>query len=158
MRRCQRPYDADKFVRICRLLRVLNALRLMGIPLTFTQLEELSPASIVDRLVVLGHWPMAVKLCEFLEINSKEGVYKVIAHWCLAMMTTFKEQNRFGKYLFLKKYFGFCRVYSSYKVVYLVLGPIELYPHRPSNGVRKFYLFLPSLNRIFLLTFSNGRH
>ena len=43
MRRCQRPYDADKFVRICRLLRVLNALRLMGIPLTFTQLEELSP-------------------------------------------------------------------------------------------------------------------
>uniref|UniRef100_A0A915MEA5 Vacuolar protein sorting-associated protein 16 homolog n=1 Tax=Meloidogyne javanica TaxID=6303 RepID=A0A915MEA5_MELJA len=94
MRRCQRPYDADKFVRICRLLRVLNALRLMGIPLTFTQLEELSPASIVDRLVVLGHWPMAVKLCEFLEINSKEGVYKVIAHWCLAMMTTFKEQNR----------------------------------------------------------------
>ena len=98
MRRCQRPYDADKFVRICRLLRVLNALRLMGIPLTFTQLEELSPASIVDRLVVLGHWPMAVKLCEFLEINSKEGVYKVIAHWCLAMMTTFKEQNRFENF------------------------------------------------------------
>ena len=112
MRRCQRPYDADKFVRICRLLRVLNALRLMGIPLTFTQLEELSPASIVDRLVVLGHWPMAVKLCEFLEINSKEGVYKVIAHWCLAMMTTFKEQNRFVKY-FLKKYLGFCPVCAS---------------------------------------------
>uniref|UniRef100_A0A1I8BCF8 Vps16_N domain-containing protein n=1 Tax=Meloidogyne hapla TaxID=6305 RepID=A0A1I8BCF8_MELHA len=94
MRRCQRPYDADKFVRICRLLRVLNALRLMGIPLTFTQLEELSPSSIVDRLVVLGHWPMAVKLCEFLEINSKDGVYKVIAHWCLAMMNTFKEQKQ----------------------------------------------------------------
>ncbi|KAF7634005.1 Vps16_N domain-containing protein [Meloidogyne graminicola] len=76
MRRCQRPYDADKFVSICRLLRVLNALRLMGIPLTFTQLEELTPSSVVDRLVVLGHWPMAIKLCEFLEINLKEGVYK----------------------------------------------------------------------------------
>ena len=94
MRRCPRPYDADRFVWICRLLRVLNAIRLMGIPLTFTQLEELTPASIVDRLVVLGHWPMAVRLCEFLEINLKDGVYKVIAHWCLAMMTSFKEQKQ----------------------------------------------------------------
>lgn len=92
MRRCDRPYDSDKFVRICRLLRVLNALRLMGIPLTYTQLEHLSTPSTIDRLVALGHWPMAIRLCEFLELEPREGLYKVLAHWCMAMMVAHKER------------------------------------------------------------------
>lgn len=91
IRRCDRPYDSDKFVRVCRFLRVLNALRLMGIPLTFTQFEELTCAPVIDRLVAFGHWPMAIKICEFLQMEPKEGVYKVLAHWCNTVMTVYKE-------------------------------------------------------------------
>ena len=92
MRRCDRPFDSDKFVRISRILRVLNALRLLGFPLTFTQLEELSPPSVIDRLVSLGHWPMAVQFCDFLALDTREGVYKVLAHWCQAMMAAHKQR------------------------------------------------------------------
>uniref|UniRef100_A0A183BXA3 Vps16_N domain-containing protein n=1 Tax=Globodera pallida TaxID=36090 RepID=A0A183BXA3_GLOPA len=55
IRRCDRPYDPDRFVHICRVLRVLNALRPMGIPLTHQQLNELSLSSVIDRLASLNH-------------------------------------------------------------------------------------------------------
>jgi hypothetical protein len=91
--RCDRPYDSNKFVRITRHLRVLNALRMMGIPLTFAQLDELKIVSIIDRLIALGHWPMAIQVCNFLELEPKEGIYKVLAHWCLAMITAHKKMK-----------------------------------------------------------------
>ncbi|KAL3097473.1 hypothetical protein niasHS_003921 [Heterodera schachtii] len=94
IRRCDRPYDSDRFVQICRVLRVLNALRPMGIPLTHQQLNELSLPSIIDRLASLNHWPLAIKFCNFLDLAPKNGVFKVLGHWCLAMMERHKERQK----------------------------------------------------------------
>uniref|UniRef100_A0A914I6H5 Vacuolar protein sorting-associated protein 16 homolog n=1 Tax=Globodera rostochiensis TaxID=31243 RepID=A0A914I6H5_GLORO len=94
IRRCDRPYDPDRFVHICRVLRVLNALRPMGIPLTHQQLNELSLPSVIDRLASLNHWPLSIKLCNFLNLPPKNGVFKVLGHWCLAMMERYKERQR----------------------------------------------------------------
>uniref|UniRef100_A0A183C4E4 Vacuolar protein sorting-associated protein 16 homolog n=1 Tax=Globodera pallida TaxID=36090 RepID=A0A183C4E4_GLOPA len=94
IRRCDRPYDPDRFVHICRVLRVLNALRPMGIPLTHQQLNELSLSSVIDRLASLNHWPLSIKLCNFLNLPPKNGVFKVLGHWCLAMMERYKERQR----------------------------------------------------------------
>lgn len=92
MRRTVRPYDSDKFIRIISLLRTLNALRLLGIPLTFGQLQELSTGSLIDRLVALGHWPLAIRLCEFLRLDTKGGIFKILAHWCMAMIREYKAE------------------------------------------------------------------
>ena len=73
--------SVDKFSQICKNLRVLNALRehRIGIPLTMIQYETLSAEVVIDRLLQRRLFPLASKLCDFLQMPS--GPSRVLAHW-----------------------------------------------------------------------------
>ncbi|KAI4538236.1 hypothetical protein MG293_011639 [Ovis ammon polii] len=64
-------FPPDSFVRMCRDLRVLNAVRdyHIGIPLTYSQL-------VLRRL-----YPLAIQICEYLRLPEVQGVSRILAHW-----------------------------------------------------------------------------
>ena len=72
-------YPADKFVDMCRVLRVLNGIRhpSIGIPLTYTQYLTLGADCIIDRLTARYEYLLAIRICQYLKME----VDKVIVHW-----------------------------------------------------------------------------
>lgn len=94
-----RRHDASQFVDTCRVMRVLNAIRqpYIGIALSFTQSTELEMFSLVDRLIDLGQWPLALSLCEYMKLDAKEGVHRVLAHWALNKIEKAKAEKDAGK-------------------------------------------------------------
>lgn len=75
--------NPDSFVTTCQTLRVLNAVRdhMVGLPLTYTQLECLSMDVLLDRLVLRQHYCLALKIAKFLRIPDLEGTSRILAHW-----------------------------------------------------------------------------
>ncbi|KAJ3318675.1 hypothetical protein HDU76_000757 [Blyttiomyces sp. JEL0837] len=75
-------YDAEKFVKMCSTIRILNAARHyeVGMPLTFTQFLRLTPEVLIGRLVARHHHLLALRICEFLKIKND----KVLVHWACA--------------------------------------------------------------------------
>jgi len=74
-------YDSTKFIDICSILRCLNAVRSIGIPISYSELEELGPNSLIDRLTELHHWPLALELCKTMKIPNEEGTKQVTINW-----------------------------------------------------------------------------
>ena len=66
---------------MCKSLRVLNALKEfnVGIPLTLTQYEKLSHEVVIDRLLQRRLFPLASKICQFLQVEN--GQSRILAHW-----------------------------------------------------------------------------
>jgi len=58
-------YNPDKFVEMCKTLRVLNAVRFyeVGIPLTLAQYQEMGPLVLIDRLVNRHKHLLAWRIC-----------------------------------------------------------------------------------------------
>uniref|UniRef100_A0A131XNR4 Vacuolar protein sorting-associated protein 16 homolog n=1 Tax=Hyalomma excavatum TaxID=257692 RepID=A0A131XNR4_9ACAR len=75
--------NPTRFVETCRLLRVLNAVRdhMVGLPLTYTQLQCLSIDVLLDRLVLRQHYYLALKIAKYLRIPDLEGTSRILAHW-----------------------------------------------------------------------------
>eukprot|EP00162_Nutomonas_longa_P012729 comp21234_c0_seq1/m.45320 comp21234_c0_seq1/g.45320 ORF comp21234_c0_seq1/g.45320 comp21234_c0_seq1/m.45320 type:complete len:848 (+) comp21234_c0_seq1:3-2546(+) len=75
-------YPADYFVEICKILRVLNAVRHheIGIPLTIDQYRALTPVVLIDRLINAHHHLLAFKICQYLKIKPD----RVLIHWACA--------------------------------------------------------------------------
>ncbi|KAH6930577.1 hypothetical protein HPB50_014743 [Hyalomma asiaticum] len=75
--------NPSSFVETCRLLRVLNAVRdhMVGLPLTYTQLQCLSIDVLLDRLVLRQHYYLALKIARYLRIPDLEGTSRILAHW-----------------------------------------------------------------------------
>eukprot|EP00123_Amoebidium_parasiticum_P010225 comp19968_c0_seq2/m.24339 comp19968_c0_seq2/g.24339 ORF comp19968_c0_seq2/g.24339 comp19968_c0_seq2/m.24339 type:complete len:469 (-) comp19968_c0_seq2:55-1461(-) len=75
-------YPPDKFLDMCRTLRVLNAVRhyTVALPLTYTQYVQLTPEVVVGRLVQLHHHCLADRLCSYLGLPPD----KVLVHWACA--------------------------------------------------------------------------
>ena len=73
--------SSDKFSSMCKSLRVLNALKEfnVGIPLTLTQYEKLSHEVVIDRLLQRRLFPLASKICQFLQVEN--GQSRILAHW-----------------------------------------------------------------------------
>ncbi|XP_013393973.1 vacuolar protein sorting-associated protein 16 homolog [Lingula anatina] len=73
----------ETFVNMCQMLRVLNAVRdyTVGLPLTYTQLQSLTLPVLIDRLVVRRHYPLAVRICQYLKIPEADGASRIMAHW-----------------------------------------------------------------------------
>ncbi|XP_073236794.1 vacuolar protein sorting-associated protein 16 homolog isoform X4 [Porites lutea] len=71
------------FVSMCRNLRVLNAVRdyMVGIPLTYGQLEKLTMKTLIDRLVLRRHYCLAIRICDYLKIPKGEGASRILGHW-----------------------------------------------------------------------------
>ncbi|XP_038256029.1 vacuolar protein sorting-associated protein 16 homolog [Dermochelys coriacea] len=76
-------FPPESFVRTCRDLRVLNAIRdyQIGIPLTFAQYKQLTIEVLLDRLVLRRLYPLAIKICEYLRLSEFQGVSRILAHW-----------------------------------------------------------------------------
>ncbi|UYV62515.1 VPS16 [Cordylochernes scorpioides] len=88
----------EPFVTTCRKLRVLNAIRVhtIGLPLTWTQLprlEHLTIPKLVDRLVRLRHYYLAIKICHYLNIPESRGSSHVLSQWALYKVETCKTNN-----------------------------------------------------------------
>ena len=61
------------------LLRALNAVResAIGLPITKTQLERLTPAAMVERLAQRNPHYLALQLCQWLQLDARP----VVVHW-----------------------------------------------------------------------------
>lgn len=82
-------YKPDRFVEMCKTLRVLNAVRdfRVGIPITFKEYSQLTLEGLVSRLLMLNKHLLALRISE-----SMGGAYvqHVITHWARAKVQTAK--------------------------------------------------------------------
>eukprot|EP00058_Branchiostoma_floridae_P013283 XP_002598771.1 hypothetical protein BRAFLDRAFT_212848 [Branchiostoma floridae] len=71
--------NPEPFVRMCRMLRVLNSVRdfTIGIPLSCAQ----HPFFMPHRLVLRRQYPLAIRICQYLKMPDAEGVSRILAHW-----------------------------------------------------------------------------
>uniref|UniRef100_A0A8C4TAF3 Vacuolar protein sorting-associated protein 16 homolog n=1 Tax=Erpetoichthys calabaricus TaxID=27687 RepID=A0A8C4TAF3_ERPCA len=76
-------FSPEKFVTMCRELRVLNAVRdyTVGMPLTYVQFSQLTVQVLIDRLVFRRLYPLAIEICKHLKIREFQGVSHVLKHW-----------------------------------------------------------------------------
>uniref|UniRef100_A0A0N5A7L6 Vacuolar protein sorting-associated protein 16 homolog n=1 Tax=Syphacia muris TaxID=451379 RepID=A0A0N5A7L6_9BILA len=91
-------YDSSQFVDTCRVMRVLNNVRepYIGIAMSFAQSTELKMTSLIDRLIDLGHWPLAIKFCKYMKVEPKLGVHRVLAHWAISKIEAAKKRKTAG--------------------------------------------------------------
>ncbi|KAJ4427721.1 hypothetical protein ANN_25373 [Periplaneta americana] len=75
--------NSESYVKMCRLLRVLNAVRdhKIGIPLTYTQMQHLTIQVLLDRLVLRRHYYLAIQIAKYLKLPYNEGSSRILAHW-----------------------------------------------------------------------------
>ncbi|KAF2892196.1 hypothetical protein ILUMI_13977 [Ignelater luminosus] len=75
--------DSDEYVKMCRLLRVLNSVRdrKIGIPLTFTELQYAGHKSLLDRLVTRRQYYLAICIAKYLKMPDKDGSSRILVHW-----------------------------------------------------------------------------
>lgn len=72
-------HKPDEYIRVCKILRVLNAVRVeeIGIPLTFAQFYHLTPAVLIDRLVFRKHYGLAIQIAKHLNLSES----RIMEHW-----------------------------------------------------------------------------
>ncbi|XP_074104817.1 vacuolar protein sorting 16 isoform X2 [Cotesia typhae] len=92
--------DPERYVTMCRILRVLNAIRhpTIGIPLTFTQLDLLTNQVLLDRLVVRRHYYLAIQITRHLQIPEEDGESRILAHWaCYKVKQTVLDKEQIAE-------------------------------------------------------------
>ncbi|XP_057651566.1 vacuolar protein sorting-associated protein 16 homolog [Diorhabda carinulata] len=76
---------SDSYVEICRLLRVLNAVRdpKVGIPITITQFNYMGrrKQGILKRLITRNYYYLALQIARYLKLPEKEGISYILVHW-----------------------------------------------------------------------------
>lgn len=84
-------YKADRFVDMCRTLRVLNAVRHVevGCPITFDQYTKLEADVLIDRLINKHQHLLAFRICKYLRIPPE----RVLIHWACAKIRAFEEER-----------------------------------------------------------------
>uniref|UniRef100_A0A0N4Z2N4 Vacuolar protein sorting-associated protein 16 homolog n=1 Tax=Parastrongyloides trichosuri TaxID=131310 RepID=A0A0N4Z2N4_PARTI len=92
----ERKVDSDYFAETLKTIKVLSNLRasFIGMALSFRQYQKLEIRGVIDRLIDLSHWPMAMRICEYMELPLEEGVHKVFAHWAINFIERCKEDLR----------------------------------------------------------------
>ncbi|VDD92679.1 unnamed protein product [Enterobius vermicularis] len=91
-------YDSSQFVDTCRVMRILNCIRqpYVGIAMSFSQSTELKMDSLIDRLIDLNHWPLAIKFCDYMHVEPNVGVHRVLAHWAVSKIEDAKKRKDTG--------------------------------------------------------------
>ncbi|KAH8278657.1 hypothetical protein KR018_006656 [Drosophila ironensis] len=74
-----RGHNPDEYLRIMRILRVLNSLRheKIGMPITFKQFTHLTPEVILSRLVFRKHYAVAIQVAKHLTLPESG----ILEHW-----------------------------------------------------------------------------
>ncbi|KAH8382576.1 hypothetical protein KR009_004161 [Drosophila setifemur] len=72
-------HNPDEYMRIMRILRVLNTLRheRIGMPLSFKQFSHLNPEVILSRLVFRKHYAVAIQVAKHLNLPESW----ILEHW-----------------------------------------------------------------------------
>lgn len=72
-------YNPDKFVEVCKTLRILNQVRdyRFGIPITYSQYKVLKTPLLIERLLNRHHHALAFSICEYLGLKTDS----VLIHW-----------------------------------------------------------------------------
>lgn len=72
-------HNPDEYIRVCQMLRVLNAIRVddIGIPLTLHQLLHLTPSVVLDRLVFRKHYGLAIQIAKHMNLSES----RILEHW-----------------------------------------------------------------------------
>ncbi|VEN47400.1 unnamed protein product [Callosobruchus maculatus] len=77
--------NSDSYVHMCRLLRVLNAVRdpKVGIPLTITQLNYMKGRfqELLKRLITRNMYYLALQIAKYLKLSEKDGSSYILVHW-----------------------------------------------------------------------------
>ncbi|XP_023245681.1 vacuolar protein sorting-associated protein 16 homolog [Copidosoma floridanum] len=76
-------FNPDPYVDMCRILRVLNAIRHpnIGLPLTYIQLNTLTCRVMLDRLVSRRHYYLGIQIARHLQLPEIDGESRILAHW-----------------------------------------------------------------------------
>lgn len=83
-----KAHNPDDYIRICRIVRVLNAVRQneVGIPLTISQFMHLTPTVVLDRLVFRKHYGLAIQIAKHLNLSES----RILEHWAYHKITSEK--------------------------------------------------------------------
>jgi len=76
--------DPSSFVEVGQSLRILHNIRHdthIGIPLSFSQLQHLTVAVLIDRLLLRRSYGLALKIATFLKLSESEGAARILAQW-----------------------------------------------------------------------------
>ncbi|XP_074556123.1 protein VACUOLELESS1 [Curcuma longa] len=78
-------FTRDRFQEMCKILRVLNAVRNheIGIPLSIQQYKLLTAPVLTGRLINANHHLVALRISQYLSLNPEV----VIMHWACAKIT-----------------------------------------------------------------------
>ena len=73
----------EDFTGACRTLRVLNSIRdpSVGVPVTHQQYRSLTINVVIDRLISRNLWPLAILMCQHLQIAESSGASRVKKFW-----------------------------------------------------------------------------
>jgi hypothetical protein len=74
-----RNHNPDEYIRMSKILRVLNAVRSdkIGMPLTISQFLHLTPAVLIDRLVFRKQYGLAIEIAKHLHLSD----CRIFEHW-----------------------------------------------------------------------------
>lgn len=80
-------YKPDRFVEMCKTLRVLNAVRdyRVGVPITFKEYSQLTLEGLISRLLMVNKHLLALRIAESM---GGAFVQHVITHWARAKVRT----------------------------------------------------------------------
>ncbi|VDK46335.1 unnamed protein product [Anisakis simplex] len=92
-------HDPSQFVDLCHVMRILNSVRqpYVGMSLSFLQSNELKVETLIDRLIDMGMWPIAMSIAEYMKRTAKDAVHRVLAHWALSKIDALKSEKESGK-------------------------------------------------------------
>ncbi|KAJ0961270.1 hypothetical protein J5N97_000770 [Dioscorea zingiberensis] len=79
-------FPRERFQEMCKILRVLNAVRNyeIGIPLSIQQYKVLTAPVLIGCLINANHHLVALRISEYINLNPEV----VIMHWACAKITT----------------------------------------------------------------------
>uniref|UniRef100_A0A8D8TGF9 Vacuolar protein sorting-associated protein 16 homolog n=1 Tax=Cacopsylla melanoneura TaxID=428564 RepID=A0A8D8TGF9_9HEMI len=76
-------FDSSEFVKMCRVLRLLNQVRdpQVGIAITYEQYEQLGIDKLIDMLILRRYYYLALEVSKYLRLSSSEGSERILLHW-----------------------------------------------------------------------------
>ena len=124
--------NAGPYVKMCQLIRVLNAIRSkqIGIPLTYVQYEGLTVSVMINRLIARRHFALAIEICKYLNITSEDGLIKILSNWALYKVEqNDKSDNEIAEMIKLK-------LGDTPGISYAVIARCAITAGRPSLAIR----------------------
>lgn len=79
----------DEFLNMCKILRVLNTIRIsqIGYPMTYEQFEALGLNGLISRLINRKFYGTATSIANFMKVPPLIGSFKILRAWAYEKVT-----------------------------------------------------------------------